>query len=159
MIDPRRAGPADAPELLRLRSVMLDAMRPGGPDPQSWIGPGIEVVRRLLDPGNEAMAAFVVDRPDGTGLAACVVGTIEQRLPGPNDPTGLRGYVLNVATDPAYRRRGHSRACMTALLDWYAQRDVQAVDLRASADGEPLYAALGFVRNSEPGMRLIIPAR
>jgi ribosomal protein S18 acetylase RimI-like enzyme len=138
---------------------MLDATHPGGPDPQSWIGPGIAVVRRLLDPGNEVMAAFVVDRPDGSGLAACVVGTIDQRLPGPNDPSGLRGYVLNVATDAAYRRRGYSRACMTTLLEWYAQRGVGAVDLRASPDGEPLYAALGFVRNREPGMRLVIPAR
>jgi GNAT superfamily N-acetyltransferase len=159
MIDTRRAGVGDAAELLRLRSVMLQAVRPGGPDPRSWIEPGIEVVRRLLDPGNRAMAAFVVDKPDGAGLAACVVGTIDQRLPGPNDPTGLRGYVLNVATDPGYRRRGFSRACMVALLDWYAQQGITAVDLRASAEGEPLYAALGFVRNREPGMRLIIPGR
>jgi len=159
MIDTRRAGVGDAAELLRLRSVMLDAMRPGGPDPQAWIDPGLAVVRPLLDPGNRTMAAFVVDRPDGPGLASCVVGTIDQRLPGPTDPSGLRGYVLNVATDPAYRRRGFSRACMTALLDWYARRGIRAVDLRASAAGEPLYASLGFVRNSEPGMRLIIPAR
>jgi GNAT superfamily N-acetyltransferase len=159
MIDVRRAGPRDAAEVLRLRSVMLDAVGPGGPEPQSWIGPGTELVRRLLHSGNETMAAFVVDRPAGPGLAACVVGTIDQRLPGPNDPTGLRGYVLNVATDPAYRRRGYSRACMIALLAWYAQRGVGAIDLRASADGEPLYAALGFVRSREPGMRLLIPAR
>ena len=159
MIEVRRAGVEDAAELLRLRSVMMDSVRPGGGDPQAWIGPGVAVVRRLLDPGNDAMAAFVVDKPAGPGLAACVVGTIDQRLPGPNDPTGLRGYVLNVATDPAYRRRGFSRACMTALLAWYEQRGIGAIDLRASAEGEPLYASLGFVRNRDPGMRLFIPAR
>jgi GNAT superfamily N-acetyltransferase len=155
MIDTRRAGVGDAAEVLRLRSVMLDSLRPGAGDPQAWIGPGIAVVRRLLDPGNDALAAFVVDKPDGPGLAACVVGTVDQRLPGPTDPSGLRGYVLNVATDPAYRRRGYSRACMTALLDWYTRRGIAAIDLRASAEGEPLYASLGFVRNREPGMRLI----
>jgi ribosomal protein S18 acetylase RimI-like enzyme len=159
MIEVRRAGVEDAAELLRLRSVMMESVRPGGGDPQTWIGPGVAVVRRLLDPGNDAMAAFVVDKPDRPGLAACVVGTIDQRLPGPNDPTGLRGYVLNVATDPAYRRRGFSRACMTALLAWYEQRGIRAIDLRASAEGEPLYASLGFVRNRDPGMRLVIPAR
>ena len=105
------------------------------------------------------MAAFVADRPDGSGLAACAVGAIDQRLPGPNDPTGLRGYVLNVATDPAYRRRGLSRACLNAVLEWFGQRGVRAIDLRASAEGEPLYASLGFVRTREPGMRLISPAR
>jgi GNAT superfamily N-acetyltransferase len=159
MIDTRRAGVGDAAEILRLRSVMLNAVRPGGPDPQTWIGPGLEVTRRLLDPGNATMAAFVVDKPDGPGLAACVVGAIDQRLPGPNDPSGLRGYVLSVATDPAYRRRGYSRACMTAVLRWFEQQGIAAIDLRASAEGEPLYASLGFVRSRDPGMRLIIPAR
>jgi GNAT superfamily N-acetyltransferase len=159
MIDTRRAGVGDAAEVLRLRSVMLDALRPGTGDPQTWIGPGIAVVRRLLDAKNDAMAAFVVDKPDGPGLAACVVGTVDQRLPGPSNPSGLRGYVLNVATDPTYRRRGYSRACMTALLEWYTRRGITAIDLRASAEGEPLYASLGFVRNGEPGMRLVIPAR
>jgi GNAT superfamily N-acetyltransferase len=150
---------ADAGELLRLRSVMVDAVRPGTGDPQVWIGPGVPVVRRLLEPGNETLAAFVVDKPDGPGLAACVVGTIDQRLPGPNDPAGLHGYVFSVATDPAYRRRGYSRACLIALVDWFGQRGIRVVDLRASAAGEPLYASLGFVRNRDPGMRLIIPAR
>ena len=100
-----------------------------------------------------------MDRPDGPGLAACVVGAVDQRQPGPRDTSGLRGYVYNVATDVAYRRRGFSRACMTALLDWYARRGITAVDLRASADGEPLYASLGFARTRDPAMRRISPAR
>ena len=159
MIDIRRAGVDDAAELLRLRSVMLSAVHPGGPDPRVWMESGLEVTRRLLSPGHATMAAFVADRPDGSGLAACAVGAIDQRLPGPNDPTGLRGYVLNVATDPAYRRRGLSRACLNAVLDWFDQRGIRAIDLRASAEGEPLYASLGFVRTREPSMRLISPAR
>jgi ribosomal protein S18 acetylase RimI-like enzyme len=158
MIETRRAGADDAAELMRLRSVMMDAVRPGGPGPGSWVDAGVPVVQRLLG-DTDTVAAFVVDKPGTPGLAACVVGLIDQRLPGPNDPTGLRGYVLNVATDPAYRRRGFSRACMTALLEWYAQRGIGAVDLRASAEGEPLYASLGFTRNRDPGMRLFIPAR
>ena len=81
-------------------------------------------------------------------------GLEDRRLPGPRDPVGLRGYVYNVATDPAYRRRGFSRACMTAVLEWFAERAVHLVDLRA-ADGEPLYASLGFVRTPDPAMRLI----
>jgi GNAT superfamily N-acetyltransferase len=158
MIATRRAGVGDAAELMRLRSVMMDAVRPGGGDPQTWIRPGVAVLQRLLGAGDGDLAAFVVDKPDGPGLAACVVGTIDQRLPGPNNATGRSGYVSNVATDPAYRRRGYSRACMTALLDWYAQRGIRAIDLRASAEGEPLYASLGFVRSRDPGMRLHLPA-
>jgi GNAT superfamily N-acetyltransferase len=109
------------------------------------------LVERL--PG-ETMAAFVVDRPDGSGLASCVLGTIEDRLGSPGDPSGRTGYVFSVATDPHYRRRGYSRLCMTALLDWFRERGIRKVDLRASPDGEPLYRSLGFERTPDPAMRL-----
>jgi ribosomal protein S18 acetylase RimI-like enzyme len=148
----RQASIEDAAELMRLRKVMLDSM--GGPVPDGpWLQTGIKVLRDGL---GENLAAFVVDRPDGSGLAACVVGAVDQRLPNPNDPTGLRGYVYSVATDPAYRRRGFARACMTALLDWYAQRGVRAVDLRASTDGLVLYESLGFHRTADPAMRIYL---
>ena len=159
MIEARLAGPADAPELMRLRKVMIDSMngRPG-PDGE-WQEAGSAILRRQLADPAGILAAFVVDRPDTPGLAACVVGAVDQRLPTPSDPTGLRGYVYNVATDPAYRRRGFSRACMTALIDWYAHRGITAVDLRASRDAEPLYASLGFRRTDDPAMRLFIGPR
>jgi GNAT superfamily N-acetyltransferase len=91
-------------------------------------------------------------------LAACAVGVIEQRLGGPANPSGLVGYVFSVATDPAHRRRGYSRACMQGLLAWFDDRRVSTVDLRASVEGEPLYRSLGFVRTVEPAMRLTLPA-
>jgi ribosomal protein S18 acetylase RimI-like enzyme len=88
-------------------------------------------------------------------LAACATGTVELRLPGPDNPTGLMGYVFNVATDPDLRRRGHARACMTALLDWYRARGVHKIDLHASAEAEQLYVSMGFARNHAPAMRLV----
>jgi hypothetical protein len=42
---------------------------------------------------------------------------------------------------------------MQALLDWFAGNGISAIELRASAEGEPLYASLGFVRTSDPSMR------
>ncbi|MEV4638997.1 GNAT family N-acetyltransferase [Actinoplanes sp. NPDC049548] len=154
MIDARLAAPADAPELIRLRKVMIDSM---GDDPApsgEWERTGVAILQKQLAAADGTLAAFVVDRPDGPGLAACVVGAVDQRLPNPRDPTGLRGYVYNVATDPAYRRRGYSRACMTALIGWFRAHRIRAVDLRASRDGEPLYADLGFRRTNDPAMRL-----
>ncbi|BFU43765.1 GNAT family N-acetyltransferase [Krasilnikovia sp. MM14-A1004] len=158
MIHVRRATPADADELMRLRMVMLSGMGApvtGGP----WLAAGADLLRRQLADPADRVAAFVVPRPDAPdALAACVVGAIDERLPGPNHPSPFKGYVYNVATDPGYRRRGYSRACMQALLAWYAERDVTLVDLRASRDGEPLYAALGFVPTPDPAMRRISPA-
>ncbi|MEV6596008.1 GNAT family N-acetyltransferase [Actinoplanes sp. NPDC051346] len=157
MINARQATPADAGELMRLRKVMLDSMRPDPAPSGDWERTGAAVLSQQLGDPAGMLAAFVVDRPDGTGLAACVVGAVDQRLPNPGDPTGLRGYVYNVATDPAHRRRGYSRACMIALIGWYATRGVSVVDLRATRDGEPLYTDLGFHRTDDPAMRLYVP--
>ena len=155
----RRGTPDDADELMRLRVVMFSGM-PGAiaPEPGPWLQTGADVLRRQLADPADRLAAFAVDRPEG-GLAACVVGAIDERLPGPGRPNPFKGYVYNVATDPAYRRRGYSRACMQALLAWYADRGVRQVDLRASPDGEPLYASLGFVRTEDPAMRRVTAAR
>jgi ribosomal protein S18 acetylase RimI-like enzyme len=158
MTEVRRAGPDDADELMRLRAVMLAGMSGAVPAMTGpWIAAGAGVLRRQLGDPADRVAAFVVE--SATGLAACVVGAIDERLPGPRNPNPWKGYVYNVATDPAYRRRGFSRACMRALIDWFADCEIRTVDLRASIDGEPLYASLGFQRTADPSMRLIIAAR
>lgn len=45
-----------------------------------------------------------------------------------------------------------------ALLDWYRARGIRTIDLRASAQGEPLYKSLGFTHSPDPAMRLRLPA-
>ncbi|MEV6301600.1 GNAT family N-acetyltransferase [Actinoplanes sp. NPDC051861] len=153
MVKIRQAVPRDAAELVRLREVMLRTFaRDGWND--DWKEPARASLERRLGEPEPVLAAFVADRPDDAGLAACVVGIIEERLGGPGNPGGLAGYVFSVATDPDMRRRGYSRACMTALLDWFRSRGAGVVDLRASAAGEPLYESLGFRRTSDPAMRL-----
>jgi GNAT superfamily N-acetyltransferase len=153
----RQATPADADELVRLRAVMLRTMTRPATSPgwnDDWREQARLTLERHLAEAAPAMTAFVVDRPDGTGLAACVLGTVDHRLGGPANPTGRVGYVFSVATDPDMRRRGYSRACMTALLDWYREQGISKIDLRASPDGEPLYRSLGFARTKDPSMRL-----
>ncbi|WP_046502789.1 GNAT family N-acetyltransferase [Streptomyces odonnellii] len=154
MSQARRAVPADAEELVRLRKVMLDSVRRPNPD-TGWQASTAETLRKRLADPDPTLIAFVVDAPDRPGgLAACATGTIEYRLGGPGNPTGAIGYVFNVATDPGLRRRGYSRACMEGLLGWYRERGVRKIDLHASREGEPLYASLGFVRTPDPSMRL-----
>jgi GNAT superfamily N-acetyltransferase len=151
MIDVRHAVPEDADELMRLRVIMLTGMTGAPPTAGPWQEAGVTILRRGLGP---SLAAFVVDDVDRPGrLAACALGTIEQRLPNPQNASGRFGYVFNVATDPGCRRRGYSRACVQALLRWFDEHDVPAVDLKASPEGEPLYASLGFRHTTQPGMR------
>ncbi|MFI5892715.1 GNAT family N-acetyltransferase [Actinoplanes sp. NPDC051513] len=156
----RLAGPDDADELVRLRAVMLRSLHSASWD-DDWHKPARSALasRLAADPdgagrGAATMAAFVVDRPDGPGLASCALGVIEQRLGGPGNPDGRSGYIFSVATDEDMRRRGFSRLCVSALLDWFRAQDIRKVDLRASVEGEPLYRSLGFERTHDPAMRL-----
>jgi ribosomal protein S18 acetylase RimI-like enzyme len=130
-------------------------MSPGSPT--DWQDGSLPVLRkRLADPDGD-FAAFVVDHPDRTGaLAALVVGTLEYRIGGPGRPGGLLGYVFSVATDPDARRRGYARACMDELLEWFRERGAGHVMLTASPDAEPLYASMGFTRDTTPSMRLYL---
>ncbi|QSB16428.1 GNAT family N-acetyltransferase [Natronosporangium hydrolyticum] len=160
MIKVRRAVPADAPELVRLRTIMLSEMAGEPVPPGEWAAPAEQMLReRLAEPaGTARLAAFVVDPPDGApGLASCAIGTIERRLGGPENPTGEFGYLFNVATDPAYRRRGFSRAGTEAVLAWFRERGVVRADLKATPIGEPLYRSLGFVDSSAPSLKLVLP--
>lgn len=89
-------------------------------------------------------AVFVVDRPDGTGLAACGAGTVAQRLPSPRHPDGRAGYVQWMSTEPAHQRRGYGRAILRRLLAWYEELGVGPVELHATDEGAGLYHSEGF---------------
>ena len=70
---------------------------------------------------------------------------------------GREGVVLNVYTEPAWRRRGLARLLMTHVLDWVRASDLDTLVLHASADGRALYEELGFVATNE--MRYQRPLR
>jgi GNAT superfamily N-acetyltransferase len=141
----RRATAADAGELVRLRMVMFESMDGVAPQPGEWSREAVRSLRERLPEPDARTAAFVVDRPDEPGrLAACAVGAIEVRLGSPSNPAGLSGYLYNVSTDDAYRRRGYSLACVTALLDWFRHHGVARVQLHATDHGYELYRRLGF---------------
>ena len=139
----RQAVAADAGELTRLRGVMLSIFGPVLD--HSWREPCNEAFRAALADPDGSLQAFVTDAPDQPGmLAACSVGVIQQRLPGPSNPGGRTGYILSVATDPRFRRQGHARAVVVATLEWFRARAVPRVDLHASDQAESLYRDLGF---------------
>ncbi len=146
----RDATPEDIPELVRLREVLADRMARDGTYPidEEWQGAYAESLEERL--GSSDTAVYVVDAP--RGLAACGIGLIFQRFPGPSLPDGRYGYVQGMATDPRHRRRGHGRAIMGALLEWYRDSGVHRVDLHATSDAEPLYRQFGFVDDGYPSL-------
>ena len=62
---------------------------------------------------------------------------------------GVDAYVLNVYTEPSYRRRGLAQALMEAVLAHCRAAGVARVTLHASDEGRPLYTALGFTATTE----------
>jgi len=86
--------------------------------------------------------AYVVD--DGGEVVSCGAGWLEEHLPSPFQLDARRGHIASMSTDPAYRRLGYGKLVFEGLLDWFAERDIPRVDLRATPDGLPLYEAFGF---------------
>lgn len=154
----RRARAEDAEELVRLREIMLNSLSRPDDEDTRWRPLSVRRLRTALAERDGDLMATVVDDPAVPHrLAACATGTVEHRLGSPANPTGTVGYVFNVCTDPSLRRRGYARACLAALLDRYRERGVHRIDLTASPEAEPLYAALGFARLPQPMMRLLLP--
>ncbi|MET7621545.1 GNAT family N-acetyltransferase [Streptomyces sp. NPDC005408] len=142
----------DVAELVRLRASLFETLGDDFFNSSSADDDWRDSLAAVLKEQVTADAVRILVVHGDHGLAACGIGTIEQRLPGPHLRNGRIGHVIGVVTDQAYRRRGHSRAIMQGLLDWFRERGVARVDLYASPDGEPLYRALGFADHPDPSL-------
>jgi GNAT superfamily N-acetyltransferase len=69
-------------------------------------------------------------------------------LPRP-DTLGPEAIVLNVYTDPEFRRRGIAELLMNRVIDWSREVKIGRLVLHASTDGRPLYEKLGFTATNE----------
>jgi GNAT superfamily N-acetyltransferase len=134
----RRATPADAESLTRLRGFMHLAM--GDELSDEWFDSCVVAFRQRL--AMEEFVAFLVE-VDGVAVSAGA-GWLEEFLPSPYALDHRRGQIASMATDPAHRRQGYARLVFAALMEWFAARDIPRVGLRATDDGLPLYESFGF---------------
>ena len=74
--------------------------------------------------------------------------------PTPLDPSACRAWILNMYTEPSYRRRGLATELMRTMIGWCRQQGLKAVALHASDAGRPLYDRLGFNPTNEMRLRL-----
>ena len=76
---------------------------------------------------------------------ACAFMLVTEKPMSPAFMTGKTGTVLNVYTQPAYRKRGYGKKLMTALLRDAEKMQLSFVELKSTDAGYPLYKAVGFV--------------
>jgi GNAT superfamily N-acetyltransferase len=65
---------------------------------------------------------------------------------------GRQGLIVNVFTEPEWRRRGLAKLLMNTIIAWSREQDLDDLVLHASDDGRVLYEQLGFIPTEE--MRL-----
>jgi GNAT superfamily N-acetyltransferase len=158
----RAATADDAPTLARHRAAMwrdMERLQPEAFD--AMVDATAPVLARLMAEGRyHAWLLAPVGQPHDVVAGAGV--QLREQLPFPVDGgrgvrAGEQGLVLNVYTEPAWRRRGAAERLMRAVLAWSEARGLASVVLHASDEGRALYERLGFVGTNE--MRWSGPAR
>lgn len=146
----RAATPADLEVILRHRRRMFEDM--GYRDPAA-----LEATRSSSEPYIRQGLAEGFYRgwlaEEGAGRVVAGGGLVVHPWLGhPSSPQTRRAYILNVYTEPEYRRHGLARRLMQAILDWCRAEGLAGVALHASDQGRALYEDLGFHPTNE--MRL-----
>ena len=72
----------------------------------------------------------------------------------PYDGQCRRATILNMYTDPRYRRQGIAGRLMQTMIDWCREEKFVHVTLHASDKGRPLYESLGFEATNEMRLKL-----
>jgi ribosomal protein S18 acetylase RimI-like enzyme len=85
---------------------------------------------------------WVVEAADG--IIANAMMWLYPMLPRPGVPHDWHGYVTNVYTRPAYRRRGLARRLMEALADAARQHGATQLSLETTPEAQHLYFRLGY---------------
>jgi GNAT superfamily N-acetyltransferase len=147
----REASVTDIPEILRLRRSMYadmhydDALK-------------LDQMAALT---SDYLATAIPMSSFRAWLAVCAQSVIAGGAviisPWPAHPYDLecrRVTILNVYTEPGYRRRGIARSLMQTMIGWCKDEGFARVTLHASDDGRALYESLGFEVSNEMRLNL-----
>ena len=68
-----------------------------------------------------------------------------QVMPTYHNPTGKKAYIMNMYTNPNYRRQGIAYKTLDLLVADARKKGIVAISLEATEMGRPLYEKYGFV--------------
>jgi GNAT superfamily N-acetyltransferase len=148
----RPAGSLDIPHILHHRQSMYMDMGRGDPASYAKMLEATEAYLRAAM-ASGAYTAWMAETAEGRVIGGA--GVAISPWPGsPDDPSGRRALVLNVYTEPEFRRRGIARRIMETAIAWCREQGLGSVSLHASDVGRTLYESLGFRQTNE--MRLYL---
>jgi GNAT superfamily N-acetyltransferase len=148
----RPATAQDCSVILHHRRCMFQDMGEGSPEDLDRMieatAPWLE--RALSDGSYRGWLAEIFDNQVIAGG-----GVLVSSWPaGPYDPRTSRAVIINVYTEPEFRRIGLARRLMSLMIKTLKDEGFSSVMLHASDAGRPLYETLGFMPTNEMRLRL-----
>ena len=138
----KRAGVGDASLLaamrLEMRKERETAVCPVSEE--EFFRCNLEFFRTQIASGS--FIAFIAY--EGDQAAACSGLSLEIHPPSYENMSGKIGYVTNMYTRPAWRRRGLAALLLDRLAETARQEGCRRLCLNASAMGRPVYLRYGF---------------
>lgn len=147
----RQASPSDIPEILRQRRRMYEDMHYTDANSLAKMAElSADYLAEAMP--NGSLQAWLACYRDRTIAGGAVIVT--PWLAHPYDQECRRATILNVYTDPEYRRRGIARQLLQTMIAWCKEQGLARVTLHASEDGRHLYESLGFEPSNEMRLKL-----
>ena len=97
--------------------------------------------RALCDNTHIAYLVFDEKRFVGSGGVSFF-----QVMPTYHNVSGNKAYIMNIYTEPAYRRRGIAYKILDLLVSDVRSKEITSISLEATEAGRPLYEKYGFVK-------------
>lgn len=148
-VEYRIASAKDIEPCMESRLEMLKGVN-GLPEDYAFDEDFVNASRRFFLEGNQTTVLALDEKAIG-----CATMCYTDLMPTFSHPTGKRAHLMNVYTNPHYRRQGIAAKMVTMLIDEARKRGVTEISLDATESGRPLYKKLGF-EESEECMVLII---
>jgi GNAT superfamily N-acetyltransferase len=152
----RRAGPEDAPVIAWHRARMFQEM---GEISVATFDDFVVASRawteRALASG-EYLGWFAIPKTQSNVVAAGAGLQLRQVPPHPCRPAkeggfakGRHAIVLNVFTEPEWRKRGVAMLLMDEIIRWARAEKLDRLVLHASSQARSLYERMGFIATNE----------
>jgi GNAT superfamily N-acetyltransferase len=153
----RRAMTADVPTILYHRNSMFrDMGMPIAEDRRERVNAAfMEWANRMIADGR--YVGFFAVSADERGAEQIIAGAgllLYDWIPNYIDGGEGRGYIMNVYTEAAFRKRGLAHRLVEQCVEYCRAAGIKIVMLHASDQGRPIYEQIGFKQTNE--MRLLL---